>query len=91
MLAIAKVVLPIIVKMPCKVTKPYNSILLSYMCHVIAHIAPIKLGIIANPNQKYLLKFVYLLILLTINMVNTHSRTLDICITHVPIDNSLKI
>ena len=49
---IAKVVLPIIVKRPCNVTKPYNSKGLSYICHVIAHIAPIKLGIIANPSQK---------------------------------------
>ena len=90
-MAIAKVVFPIIVKIPCKVTKPYNSIVLSYMCHVIAHIAPIKLGIIANPNQKYFSKFLYLLILFTINIANIHSRTLDICITHVPNDNSLKI
>ncbi len=47
----ANVVFPNVVKIPCNVTNPYSSGGLSYMCHVIAHIAPIKLGIIDRPNQ----------------------------------------
>tara|TARA_Y100001978_G_C23373315_1_gene281980 strand:+ start:102 stop:293 length:192 start_codon:yes stop_codon:yes gene_type:complete len=56
--AAAIVVFPRVVKIPCNETNPYNSAALSYMCHVIAHIAPIKLGIIEIPSQK---KDLYLL------------------------------
>ena len=80
-----------IVKIACNVTNPYNSIGLSKICQVIAHIAPIKFGTIAKPNQKKYLYVSKLLSLLTINIVKTHSNTLEICIIHVPIDNSCKI
>ena len=48
----ASVVFPKIVKIPCKVTNPYSSEGLSYICQVIAHIAPIKLGTIAKLKKK---------------------------------------
>ena len=61
------------------------------MCQVIAHIAPIKFGIIAKLNQKNKLYFSYLEILYMTKMVNIHSMTEEICINQVPNDRSCKI
>ena len=66
--AIANVELPIKVKIPWRVTKPYKDSRLSNMCQDIAHMALIKLGIIAMLNQKNVLYFSKLLIFLIINI-----------------------
>jgi len=55
---------------------------------VIAHIAPIKFGIIARLNQKNKLYFLYVEILLMTNIAESHSITDEICINQVTIDNS---
>ena len=74
----ANVVFPIRVNIPCKVTKPYSSAGLSYICQVIAHIAPIRFGTIANPSQNNFLYLEKLLILLITKIEAIHSNTLDI-------------
>ena len=53
--------------------------------------APIRFGIIAMLNQKNKLKFLNVEILFITNMVNIHSMTDEICISHVPNDRSCKI
>ena len=58
---------------------------------MIAHIAPIKFGIIARLNQKNKLNFLYVDILFMTNMAEIHSITEEICINQVPNDNSCKI
>ena len=61
------------------------------MCQVIAHIAPIKFGTIANANQKNKLNFLYVEILYITKIANIHSMTEEICINQVPNDSSCKI